>query len=86
MSSGEDLSWGRGNRERFKFESLGRHGKLEAQKGVRKPQPSCAFAQLLPKPAFGCLERLDVRSLPTLGALHDVELHGLAFLQALEAA
>ena len=32
------------------------------------------------------LERLNVGSLPALGTLHDVELHGLAFLQALETA
>ena len=31
------------------------------------------------------LERLYVRSLPSLGALYDVELDGLAFLQALES-
>src|SRR5438270_4123687 len=31
------------------------------------------------------LERLNVRRLPTLGSLHHVELHCLAFLQALEA-
>src|SRR5579863_6133645 len=30
------------------------------------------------------LERLNVRSLPTLGPLHHVELHGLTFLQTLE--
>ena len=30
------------------------------------------------------LERLYVSSLPSLGALYDVELDGLAFLQALE--
>ena len=34
-------------------------------------------------PAQG-LERLHVGSLPALGTLHDVELHGLTFLQALE--
>jgi hypothetical protein len=32
------------------------------------------------------LERLNVRRLPALGPLHHVELHCLAFLQALEAA
>ena len=32
------------------------------------------------------LERLDVLSLPALGALGHVELHCLALLQALEAA
>ena len=32
------------------------------------------------------LERLDVLSLPALGALGHVELHGLALLQALETA
>ncbi len=30
------------------------------------------------------LQRLNVRSLPALGSLHDVELNGLTFLQALE--
>src|SRR5882757_5847162 len=32
------------------------------------------------------LQRLNVRSLPTLRALHHVELYCLAFLKALEAA
>ena len=32
------------------------------------------------------LERLHVGSLPTLGSFYHVELHGLTFLQALEAA
>jgi hypothetical protein len=32
------------------------------------------------------LERLHVGSLPSLGALDYVELHGLAFLQTLETA
>ena len=31
------------------------------------------------------LERLYVGSLPALGALYDVELHGLTFLQTLES-
>ncbi len=42
------------------------------------------FAKILPNPAKR-LERLNVRCLPTLGPLHHIELHGLAFLQALEA-
>ena len=33
----------------------------------------------------GDLERLHVGSLPSLGALYHVELHGLTFLQTLEA-
>src|ERR1700680_4305748 len=35
---------------------------------------------------FCYLDRLNVLSLPALGALGDIELHGLAFLQAAEAA
>ncbi len=31
------------------------------------------------------LESLNVLGLPALGSFHDVELHGLAFLQAAEA-
>jgi hypothetical protein len=46
----------------------------------------CAFAGFCRNPADQVLERLYVRSLPTLGALYDVELHGLTFLQTLEPA
>ncbi len=35
-------------------------------------------------PECALLERLNVRSLPTLGSLHHVELNGLAFLKAFE--
>jgi hypothetical protein len=49
-----------------------------------RSQPYCCFepdsAGILPIR----LERLYVGSLPSLGALYDVKLHGLAFLQALE--
>ena len=41
-------------------------------------------ARFCRNPACRCLERLHVRSLPSLGPLHHVELHGLTFLQALE--
>ena len=51
-----------------------------------RAQPYCCFepdsAGILPIR----LERLHVGSLPSLGAFYDVELHGLAFLQALETA
>ena len=49
-----------------------------------RTQPYCCFepdsAGILPIR----LERLYVGSLPALGALDHVELHGLTFLQALE--
>jgi hypothetical protein len=32
-----------------------------------------------------CLQGLNVRRLPALRSLHNVELHGLAFLQTLES-
>lgn len=51
-----------------------------------RTQPYCCFeldsAGILPI----SLERLYVGSLPSLGALYDVKLHGLTFLQALETA
>src|ERR1700678_179218 len=51
------------------------------------PQPSRVgsdvFARFCRNPAWW-LERLHVCSLPSLGALDNVELHGLTFLQALE--
>ena len=40
---------------------------------------------ILPESGQG-LERLHVGSLPALGPLHHVELHGLTFLQTLETA
>src|ERR1039458_9349743 len=56
-------------------------------KELGRPQPFCVgskvFARFRRNPACG-LERLHVGSLPALGALHYVELHGLTFLQALE--
>jgi hypothetical protein len=45
--------------------------------------PARPIAKILPESGLG-LERLNVRRLPTLGPLHHIELHGLAFLQALE--
>ncbi|HUV70017.1 MAG TPA: hypothetical protein VMW15_10175 [Terracidiphilus sp.] len=39
---------------------------------------------ILPESGHAALERLYVRSLPALGPLHHVELHGLTFLQTLE--
>ena len=47
--------------------------------------PSCVFAGFCRNPVWRS-ERLHVGSLPSLGALHHVELHGLTFLQALETA
>ncbi len=40
---------------------------------------------ILPESGRQGLERLNVRRLPALGTLHNVELHGLTFLQALES-
>jgi hypothetical protein len=40
---------------------------------------------LMIKPPVPDLQRLHVRSLPTLGSLDHVELHRLTFLQAFEA-
>jgi len=54
---------------------------LKRPKAGIDPGPR-TFAKILPNP--GGLQRLYVRSLPALGSLHDVELHGLAFLQTLE--
>ena len=54
---------------------------------VKSQKPKKAISRL--KPPFcivRSLERLYVLSLQTLGALGHVELHGLAFLQALETA
>jgi hypothetical protein len=47
------------------------------------PSP-CLVARFCRNPACRGLQRLNVRSLPSLGALHYVELHGLTFLQTLE--
>ena len=52
-------------------------------KGRDRSQPSMSLLDSAGIPATR-LERLHVGSLPSLGPLHDVELHGLAFLQALE--
>ena len=49
-----------------------------------------ALSQILSRfcrnPADQSLQRLHVRSLPALWALHNIELNGLAFLEALESA
>jgi len=45
-------------------------------------QPSFVSARFCRNP--WALQRLNVRSLPALGPLHHVELHGLTFLQALK--
>ena len=63
-------------------------GEPENRKGrdVLPALPCCLDSALLRfcrNPAPG-LERLHVGSLPSFGPLHHVELHGLAFLQALE--
>ena len=52
-------------------------------RGPGKAQPSLLSAKILPK-SYG-LQRLNVRGLPALGSLHNVELHGLTFLQTLES-
>ena len=44
------------------------------------------FIWILPESGLIGLQRLHVGSLPALGAFHYVELHSLAFLQALESA
>jgi hypothetical protein len=49
-----------------------------------RTQPFCEICQILPESDRTGLERLYVGSLPALGALDHVELHGLTFLQALE--
>src|ERR1700733_8753284 len=56
----------------------------ETQEGMGLLPALLVFARFCRNPAAWCLERLNVRSLPTLGPLHHVELHGLTFLQALE--
>jgi len=55
------------------------------------PSPSCVlsfrlFSWILPESGSNGLQGLNVRSLPTLGPLHHVELHSLTFLQTLESA
>jgi hypothetical protein len=57
----------------------------KANEGRDCSLPSLVFAGFCRNPANG-LERLHVGSLPSLGPLHHVELHGLTFLQALETA
>ena len=63
-------------------------GSAIRRKGLRGfPQP---FLQALVRLSRFCLnpvnglQRLDVRRLPSLGSLDDVELHSLTFLQTLE--
>ena len=49
-----------------------------------RTKPSCGMCQILPESGRSGLERLYVGSLPALGTLYDVKLHGLTLLQTLE--
>jgi len=55
------------------------------QQGVSQDPPPLVILQLTYLNCVRHLERLDVRCLPALRPLHDVKLHGLTFLQTLEA-
>ena len=62
-------------------ESIGRPKRTK--RAGTDPQPSlCLLDSAEIRPVT--LQRLNVRSLPSLWPLHHVELHGLTFLQALE--
>jgi hypothetical protein len=54
------------------------------QRAGSDPSPFVSVRSILPESGLSGLERLHVGSLPSFGTLYDVELHGLAFLQALE--
>src|SRR6266567_8167641 len=60
-----------------------RAGGLKNSKG-RDILPALTVLLRFCRNPAGSLERLHVGSLPSLRPLHHVELHGLAFLQALE--
>ena len=61
--------------------------KIQTQnEGRDRSLPSLVCARFCRIRLADGLERLNVRSLPALGPLHHVELHGLTFLQALETA
>jgi hypothetical protein len=64
-----------------------RGGRSRAGLGKR-PRPDAKMPAVLANHGHPnrYLDSLNVLSLPALGALGDVELHGLAFLQAAEAA
>src|SRR5579871_962945 len=53
--------------------------------GARKRKGRLCGRPFLKNLAFSGLERLNVLCLPALGSLDDIELHGLAFLEAAEA-